>query len=284
MDYELNRIIDRVNEKNGRAVISRSMREKIRVAVHRLTYAFFNHVKIQYVKEGFRDSGVFPPSLRQILNQLFGNQYQDFQEYITLKEKSQVAVEPFRDQSVLTEEQMDIWDIRKPQRIKVFPEIRGRCITIEHVSSILRVAMFLSRRGVIAEQLQLNTTYSRTTQERMRARKAELAAEKVKAAAEKAASAARRAFIQSQKRDEKFAAMDDAEKDKFLRKEGAYQRRNECVLQARDHVRLVEVAINSSNTDVDGTQTDELSTNLLPTYEMRTDELRTDELYTDVQH
>ena len=115
---------------------------------------------------------------------------------------------------------MDLWDIRKSPENNYIPRDQralhnNRARVLNTTST---VAMFLSRGGVIAEQLQLNTTYSRAARERMRAREAELTAENEQAATEKAASAARRALILLQKRDEKLAAMDDAEKKKFLRK------------------------------------------------------------------
>ena len=289
MDYELNRIIDKVNATNSRAVITSSMREKIREAVHRLTYAFSNHVKIQHVKEGFRDSDVFPPSLRKIRNQLFGNQYQDFQEYIALEEKAQIAVEPFIEESVLTEEYMDELDIRKspdnnniPRDQRALHNNRARVLNTAGT-----VAMFLSRRGVVAEQLQLNTTYSRAAQERMRAKEADLAAEREKMTTEKAATAARRALELSQKRDERLA-MNPREVEQFLRQESSYQRRKERMRQTRGLIRAVEVAVSGNdsnsvvtNNDVTVPRNVELPTDVLQADDLHTDEHSTNALHTD---
>ena len=100
---------------------------------------------------------------------VYVNQYQDFQEYMALEDKAQIAVEPFREQIVRTEEQMDEWGIRKTHENNgISRDQRARVL-----NTASTLAMFLSRRGVIAEQLQLNTTYSRAAQERMRTKEAE---------------------------------------------------------------------------------------------------------------
>ena len=183
--------------------------------------------------------------MRQIFNQLFGNQYQDFQAYIALEEKAQIAADPFIELSVLTEEYMDELNIRKspddnniPRDQRALHNKRARVLNTAGT-----VAMFLSRRGVVVEQLQLHTIYSRAAHERIRAKDAELAAEIVKVAAEKAAAAARRALVLSQKRNERLAAMNPREVEQFLWKESSYQRRKERMRQTRELIRAVEVAL-----------------------------------------
>ena len=76
----------------------------MRVAVHRLTYAFSNHVKSAHVKAGFIDSGVFSISFRSIMNQLFGNDFKSLGMFNLLETKAIEAVPTFQTEGVLEEE------------------------------------------------------------------------------------------------------------------------------------------------------------------------------------
>ena len=80
---------------------------------------------------------------------------------------------------------------------------------------------FCFRRGVGADQLQLNTTYSRATQERIRATEVE----RRKLAAVKAAAAATRALKEAQNYEVILAAINPQEAEQLLRNERAYPRR-----------------------------------------------------------
>ena len=80
MEFQLDEIISDFNANhatNSHSHISRAKKEKIFVAITRLVYAFSNYVKVDQVKSGFIQSGIYPINFRNIINQLYGKQYDD---------------------------------------------------------------------------------------------------------------------------------------------------------------------------------------------------------------